>query len=548
MPTGFSQSNNLVVNANDASVSRTNVNVNSVSRTGNKIGTYSDIFYNRIWIIPSSINLTGAPTTFSTGVAVWNSYFTSKTMTAVTPTNIFGITFAPTVPKTFKSLEYTTYTLSLTPSVPASVNGFYTFTFSDAEDPVLNITGVLSVALPFFHDWGSETALTERISYLTGVIESKNGREQRSRLRKYPRRQFVTNNLLADGSDNNRNALQRALFHNATTFGLSKTWLIPVNQDARYLGYSLASGSSVINVNTQYHDYSVNGYVLLYKGYDNYEVVRIQSLANTNITLVAPTTKQWDSSTTVVPMRQCVHGQETLDSNVITYDLESQSTLWDVLVQDKVDTRKIPYTPTHFYKGYDVYLTQTDFSQDTSGQIYNPQRRLDNPVGLFRIDSRYATTKQKYPFSLLLKTKQEIAEFLGFIEYRAGKLNPFWFPSFGNDFQIALSGLAADTTIRVKNIGYSTYLNASGARKDVVFMKADGTPVFRRVTGASDNGDGTETLSIDQALGFDFSLSTFRYISFLNFVRFDTDIFEFVYITSDIATVSTKVVDVFEVP
>lgn len=578
MAVGFAQSNNLVVNADDAflnlsintrsksfafdatesiivpqwvpsdSITSNVINLSPITRTGNKVSTYSDIFYNRIWIIPSSIDLTGAPTSFSTTVSVWNSYFQEKTMTAVTPNNIFGITFSPTVPETFTALEYKNYTLSLTSSVPATVNGFYTFTFSDAEDPTLDISGVLAVAFPFLHDWGNDGTLIERIGYLTGVIESKNGTEQRSRLRKYPRRQLSYKCLLADGSDVKRNAIQRAAFHNATTFGMSKVWLIPINQDARRLGYTVASGTTAINVDTQYHDYCVNGYVLIHKAFDNYEIVRVASLTNSSITLVAPTANEWGAGAAIMPMRQCIAGQETIEGNIITYELEEQTSLWDVLVQDNADSRKVPYVPTDVYKGYDVYKVQSDFEQDTSAEIYNPQRRLDAQVGIFRQDSRYAVTKERMPFSLLLKSKLEIAEFIGFLDYRAGKLNPFWYPSFSMDLQLTLDGTADDNTIRVVNTGYSTYMNSTTLRKDLMFMRNDGTYFFRRITGASDNGDGTETISLDQSMGADFTTTDFKYICFLKFVRLDSDVFEINYLTSDIATVTTKTIDLFEIP
>lgn len=529
-----------------ASATRNTLSLGSVSRVGRKWSSYVDIFYNRIWIIPPSIDLTGAPTNYATTVKVWNSYFTQKTMTAVTPTNLTGITFAPSVPKTFNALEIASYNFSLTNAVPASVDGYYTFTFSDAEDPTLDVNGILSVTYPYFHNWTN--SLIESISFFTNIIESKNGKEQRRRLRKYPRRQLQYNILLANSDDYNNNALMRALYHNQMMFGSGKTWLVPIAQDARNLGATVASGTTTINVDTVYHDYAVDGYVFIGTSYDNYEVGRIQSMTTSTITLVAATTKTWNSGATIAPMRQCVLGQENNNGTSILYEVESQNVLWDVLAQDNVTSRYITYAPTYMYKGYPVYTPKNNFVEEPTIEFFNPQRRLDSATGLFRLDSRYQSTKERVSLRVLCSNRSEIATLIGFFISRAGKLNPCWIPTYSEDFQLTQGGVASTTNLIVKSIGYNLYIKQLAYRQDIVFIKNDGTMLFRRITGSSDNGNGTETISIDQQVGFDFQPSDFQAICFLRFCRLDSDSMELEYITSDIATTNLLFVDTYEVP
>lgn len=527
-------------------VSATDIDFDEVTRNAVKWDTYSDIFYNRIWVIPPSIDLTGAPSNFSTTVSVWNSYFVQKTMTGVTPTNITGVNFSPTVPHTFKPLEIQNYNFALNSSAPASINGNYQFIFSDAEDPYLLVSGVLSVTMPFFHDWND--VCVERIAYSTDITESKSGKEQRRRLRKYPRRQIEYKTLIADGSDEKRNALQRVLFHNTMLFGRNKTWLAPIVQDATFLTENVNSGATTINVNTQYYDYAVDGYVLLYKSFDYYEVVRIDSLTSSSITLVAPTVKDFLAGTKICPMRQAIFSEETSSGEVIVYQAEDHTLSWDILVQDSADQKKTVYVPAYIYKGFDVWTQTSDFSDSNAMEIYNPQRRLDAGYGLFDIDSRYKVTKERTDIKVLLKSKQEISVFMGFLDYRVGKLKAMWVPTFSNDFQIAQDGNSADTTIKVVSTGYSLFVNQADVRKDIMFVKTDGTRLFRRIEGSIDNGDGTETISVDSSLGFDFTANDFSYICFLRLVRQDSDVTEISYITTDYAQSGLKVVDVFEIP
>jgi len=575
--TGYAQSTNLVTNFDDSflnlsintrsesfafdgeegqilpewvittGVSATNIDFDEVTRSGIKWGTYSDIFYNRIWVIPSSIDLTGAPTNFSTSVSVWNSYFTQKTMTGVVPTNISGINFSPTTPHTFKALEIQTYNLALTSAAPASINGNYQFIFSDAEDPYLLISGVLSVTFPYFHDWDSGEVV-ETISYLTDIIETKSGKEQRISLREFPRRQFQYKTLLANSNDYELNALKRIEFHNQLMFGKSKTWLSPIVQDYRYIGYDVPSGTSTITVNTLYHDYYDNGYVLLYNAYNDYEVVRIDSITDTSITLVAPTTKDFYKHSTICPMRQAVFSNESSSGKIIVYEVEDHEVSWDILAQDYVTRRVTTYGPTNIYKGYDVYIKDSNFDADNSMEVYNAQRRLDKNVGLFKIDSRFELSKERTDLNLLLRTKQEISEFLGFLDYRSGRLRPMWYPTFSEDIQIAQAGTSGDTTLKIKNINYSLFIRQASVRRDIMFAKNDGTYLFRRIEGSVDNGDGTETLTIDSSLGFDFSNSDFKFICFIRFCRLDSDTVDLNYSTTDSASTSIKIIDVFETP
>lgn len=537
----------IISTAKSTAITITTIDYDEVSRTGYLSSSYSDIFYNRIWVLPPSIDLTGAPTSFTTTVSVWNSYFVQKTMTTVTPTNTTGLVFAPTTPKTFNALEFVNYTLSLDTNPPVSVDGNYQFIFSNAEDPYLTITGVLSVTFPFLHDW-VDGSLVERYSFLTDVIESKSGKEQRIKLRKHPRRQIESKILTASSDDNEKNALQRMLFHNQTFFGMSKTWLVPVCADYERLSYNLSPGSSSINLDTRYKDYSVNGYVMLFKDYNDYEIVRISSMTTSSLTLVAPTTKSWSSGSTIAPMRQSVVGQETIAGVVIVNEVEAESVLWDVLVQDNIQNRTTTYSPTELYRGYDVYNIGTDFSVENQLEIYNPQRRLDADVGIFKLDSRYKITKTRTDLNLLLKSKKEISEFIGFYFYRSGKLKPFWYINQSKDLQIAQSGSSSDTTIKIKDIGYSLYVREADSRRDVAFIKNDGTKVFRRITGSSGNGNGTETLTIDSPLGFNFASTDFQRISFIRFVRLDSDLLELNYFSTEVAGTSLRLVDVFELP
>lgn len=528
-------------------VTPTNINQNARSANGNLWPSFTDIFYNRIWIIPPEIDLTGAPITFTAIVAVWNAYFEQKTLTSIPATNLTGINLTGPTSKTFNSLETQNYTLALSSSTPSVVDGKYQFIFSNAEDPFLRLFGTLSFGFLFAPDWSN--GITERLEYYTNIIESKSGFEQRIRVRKYPRRQIEFTILLADNSDVTRASILRSLYHNQMMFAYGKTWLVPIWHDVDSLNSTLNSGSTSISINTLYRDYNDGEYVCLFNTFEDAEILKISTINSTTINLSGPTSKTWPLGTKIIPVKQCVIGDEITKGSVFTYNVENNTIIWDYIHPNVASTwRTTTYNPAYTYKGYDVYLEKHNFVEDSTNEIYNPQRRLDYATGVFRVDQRFKNTKERTTVNLLLRNRQKYSEFLGFLDYRAGKYKAFWYPTFAQDFQITNSGTSSDSSFICKYVGYSTYIKQNNARKDIIFMKTDGTPVFRRITGSVNNGDGTETITIDQPFGFNWSNSSFEYVSMLRLVRLDSDVIEISHETNEFSQAGFSIVDTTETP
>ena len=80
------------------------------------------------------------------------------------------------------------------------------------------------------------------------------------------------------------------------------------------------------------------------------------------------------------------------------------------------------------------------------------------------------------------------------MDARQGKQNPAWIASEENNFNVIARTAG---TITIDRVGYTTLYNVHSARQHVAFKKADGSVVYKMITAAVDNGNGTETLSID---------------------------------------------------
>lgn len=517
------------------------ITFSTLSRTGKYVPSYPDVFYNRIWLIPTSINVDGAPQQYSTTAVVWNSYFSDKTIVSVSPNNLTGVNISGFLTGAFKSLESKTYTISLTSSVSAVVNGFYQFNFSDAEDPILPVTGTISLAFPYKHNWSTD--YIETYSLKSGIIESHNGIEQTFKLSANPRRSLSMDVLLADNTGYADISAIRAKFYNSMAYGKSKSWIVPLWADAQILQSSLAAGSLTINTATTNLDFKVGGYIYIYKNYNNYEISTISSLTPTSITLSAATQKTWDSGSYVIPAVQARLQDDSIKGSIINYGIESFNLIWAVIPKDNEQINKIGTFSTVTYNGYPVFLWKHNFIEDPSVEVYSPNRLLDFEVGNFILDPRYNFNRVRSTFSYLLKNKSEISSALGFFTLVSGKQKPFWMPTYSNEIQVTSSGSSSSNIINIKDIGYSSFIKQNPNQRDIILIKTDGTYILRRIVASSGNGDGTEKLTLDQEVGFNWTSATFREGHFLKLVRLDQDSLEVTYATNTIANISFVIVD-----
>jgi len=519
--------------------------------TGFEITSYADIFYNRIWVIPAFIDLNGVPLTFTTEVIVWNSYFVTKSLTSIVPTNIINIGLIGPTSHTFTPLETVSYTVSLLPGAPPKVNGNFQFIFSDAEDPFLVLEGTIADIVVLPHDWNQP--IIERVAYLTDVLESNSAEEQRIRLRKYPRRQYEYSIWTATNPDPFNQGVLRAYYRNKMSYGLGKTFVVPIWTDYQVLQQDiLTPGTTTIPVITGNYDYFVGGFVGIMRDYINFDILPINNVNSTSLIVDAPgTSRPWRMGDTVVPIRLAEVSEDLWKGQARTDTFEIFAESWDVLVTDHlVGNRVVNNPPALIYQGYEVLYKRNEFSQDQNVEIYQTLRTLDNAVGIPKQDNRYSIGRDRTSFGVLFKDRQEFAEFLGFFDRRVGKLNPFWLPTFNNDFQVLNTGGDTVNGIDVKFIGYSQYIKQHPNKRDIMFLPKGGNPIFRRIVD-SDNDpddDSVEKITLDNALGIPFNPDTFELVCYVRWVRLDNDVLEINWESSSAARTSLSIIDDFSPP
>lgn len=152
----------------------------------------------------------------------------------------------------------------------------------------------------------------------------------------------------------------------------------------------------------------------------------------------------------------------------------------------------------------------------TVKQISAPAGKFDNrptadyPLGTHELD-------------MVFFNAEEIEEFFSFFNQIQGACIPFWIPSYQQDFDLTAPVGAADTTFTFKSFQFTTMMNNDPNRQNIAFVKVDGTFLTRHIDSCVDNGDGTETATINESLGEIFTQNNSNGVCFLWYARLIDD-------------------------
>lgn len=219
--------------------------------TGSVLRAFADIFYFRIWPLPSVLDVQnpkrGVPIPFQ----LWNAFLGPETLNVITPTNADGLTLDITTGDVFARLEMRTVHATIGADAPNQIDALFNFAFDD-DDATLRFLALLAEILPIF----AEDQITEKLEWKTDVLQNYDGSEQRIALRQRPRRQFIMDYTLTDEAD--RKLLYDKLFK---TSGL--TVVAPAYQYQSRLKVSTVIGDNKLYTNTRRADLRAGESVLI---------------------------------------------------------------------------------------------------------------------------------------------------------------------------------------------------------------------------------------------------------------------------------------------
>lgn len=373
----------------------------------------------------------------------------------------------------------------------------------------LNTDQLVPVDLPFGHNWSDTfgdgvNPITEELTFATNTNKSEPDYEQRIGARPHgPLRSLDYHISPASGA---ARARFQGLLYRPGDF-----YTIPVWSDFGLTTAQADSGASTIECDTTKRDYEPLSYcgVCTDPGDPTtYQFFQIASggVADDALTLASTVGTTIPSGSYVFPARIASISDDTLAVKSYAADHEDSMIRFDV-IESELSTRRITaYTPDTTYLTYEVFTLETAKVNFLDSRPYDLHRRIQSHGK----DYQYAQdtgSPQSFPVSFLLKSRDELSAFYGWLDARCGSLVPLFVSTKEQDL-IPLSR-PTSTTLTVKKTGFTFHYG----RRHLEILKTDGSFSRVRITAVSDNGDGTETWTASSAF------PTFASISKVSFLK-----------------------------
>ena len=471
--------------------------------------SYLDDFYFRIHITPPLIDIGNLLSVQTRDVSVWNAYFVDQDLAAIDELNTTGLTESGiSAPYTFTPLLELTYHVTVDTNGPSAIDALYTFEFP-LEFPTLSVIGRRVVVFPHKPNWA--LPVIERHGWLTDVLASFDGIEQRVGLREVPRRGLEFS--VTTESQHESNVLDTSLIG-----WQARLFAVPVWTDQQELASALSAGSTSIPCVTAGYEFAADDLIVLWTDYAHYETVEIDSVGGSSLALKSATLATWPAATRLMPMRL---GSLPAAQKLPRWTGDYYEGAFVFALADNPGFVALDSGPS--YQGYRVYQSEPNWSGELELEHQRKLAVLDYDTGAIWQEDESGYASLLKPWLWTLASRAEIVALRGWLYARRGRQVPFWTPSQGADMTVTADIGASDGQIHIRNMGYQRLINGRADRRDIMLQTTGGAVYYRRITGAAEVDADNETVSIDSSLGSLVTVAEVAQVRFVHLSRLESD-------------------------
>ena len=392
----------------------------------------------------------------------------------------------------------------------------------------------------------AETKITEKYEYLTDIITSFGNKEQRIRLREKPRHTYsfdYSAMTLWDGQ-----WLRAMMRTKINDVHLVPMWHNEMRLTEDYVGNKLLfirpehmmnmEGCNMVKVFVK-DDYKASGVNTL---------LDIDAI-NTNNTLHIKDAYTIDfldmRNAFLYPVKRVAlqpsstlqyvysNGSEVaLNFEDLNYESPvafPNKFLEEYDVEDSANRFNLPLT----HDGLNLFPVSPQWISDDSLSLTVDKwvTRLDNETGSFFYDVKTTNSYDIMTFDLTLMNKPAINNMIRFFRKVCGRWKPFYVPSWANDIEVWTDIRATDNYILTDFHNLDRLYNRNGRRKKIVIFTKDWKSyiydifTWKRLDFIGKNGNVKHLCEVilNKQVGVSLPKSNILMVSFLNFVRFDSD-------------------------
>lgn len=489
------------------------------SHSAHRLPSFVDDFYNRIIIDPVFINTGNLVSEQFYEISVFNGYFVDKTLESIQVQTLDGLQLVgPTPPTVYSQLETIQYQITISTDGPSSIDGNLLFDFAGtSDDLILHVTGSRIVMLPY------QAALPwqEILEWKTEVLTTNTGYEQRIRLRKQARHSVRSYYPIP------REAM-RAAFNRAYGW-LQRSWAVAMWADIQYIG-PINNGATSIICDTTKYDFRPNSLVCVWESYSLNQVIEITDVFPGSISLTRVMSGSFTKAY-LMPVRIGV------PNGGIRRLTDGSNTSLGIEYEFKDNTDLNPTAPAQFL-GYDIYYDETLMSSGaTEERLIARMDTVDYETGPIDYYPPWRYNRRARDSYFLNEDPEATWTFKKWLHRRAGRLRPYWLPTFENNLQLLTQGNVGSTL----QCSSDDYRSMAADRIHLAIELTNGTWYPRTVTGSSIVNSSVINVGIDSPLNVDASL--IKQICYLGLHRLDTDRVEMDWIGGGVNSANIRILE-----
>lgn len=376
---------------------------------------------------------------------------------------------------------------------------------------------------PFTPNWTDP--VIETLEWLTDVLQSPSGAEQRRALRLAPRRSFSAS-VVVQGPE-------RTLFDLWVHTRAGAPLALPVWPDVQWLLDPPTAGAPAIACRTAGFDF-VDGGMAALVGDDpaQAELLQVATTDVDSLVLADPVTADWPMGTRLYPVRAARFAEQPTvarkadDVWVAQLHLElNEPCDWP------------PQLPATTYRNRPLLAARPDESQDLTRDYERLARLLDNTTGVARVTDTTGLGFGVLQHRFVLFGRAAQVAFRSLLYGLRGRQGACWIPTHAADLEpLIVSG----SVLTVRRCGYADHAPMAPGRRDVRIARVDGSAVHRRITGAAIVNDETEALTLDGPV--DTAASDITRVSFMQLARLAEDVVDISHVTDADGVATASVV------
>lgn len=378
---------------------------------------------------------------------------------------------------------------------------------------------------PFPPDWSD--LVRERLEFRTDAIPAMDGREQTRRTRMTPRRRFEFS-LQADKVD------RQALAALSWARGARRLYL-PLWTEGARLDAHAAPGTDLVPVDVSGLEFAAGDVAaIIGPRVADAELVELSAVGEGFVQFAGATERDHPAGSWLHPVRRA-RFDAAFSTAAFTRSMAYGRQRF--LVDEPNPYPAAELSPT--YRGFPVLTTRPSYARDPETSLDRMTYRVDDDIGLVNDHDEVGVPLYRQVQDWNLHGRAALNAWRGLAYALNGKRNSLWVPTWLDDLTIVGNMASSATAMPVAWSGYAAHVAQATNRRDLRIELASGAVVYRRILASVDNGNGTETLTLDAGIGTSITPENVAQVSFMGLCRSDSDQYEIGWWRSDYADVTT---------